>query len=35
MTAKMVISLEIPQNIDLLQCVTLKSADFRVILLKF
>ena len=28
-TAKMVISLKIKQNIDLLQCTTLKSVHFR------
>ena len=34
-TTKMVISLKIQQNIDLLQHVTLKSVDFRVKPLKF
>ena len=35
MTAKMVISLKIQQDIDLSQCVTLKNVDFRVKALKF
>ena len=34
-TAKTVISLKIQQNIDLLQCVSLKNVDFRLKPLKF